>query len=278
MNTFKNYTDAKILNNYMIKSNETKEEEYLKAMNTIEERWKIIYIDGVQTNYKISTHGNVRNYVTDTDMSIEISSNRYRRVTLYINGIRNRKSVHRLIAEAFIPIPKKYTKKGYTVKDLTVNHKDGVKGHNIISNLEWSTIRENTIHAFDTGLALTSMGEKSHLAKMSNEQAIRCCELLEQGYRTSIIAEIVGVTKKSVQKIKDGESWKRLASQYNFARIGKAIPNTLDDSVIHEICKDLEKKCYSDYVLGKKYGVSREYIRDIRTHKRRKNISSLYNF
>ena len=273
-----NLIDLRILNNYIIKSNEIKEEEYLKALNDIEEKWKIIKIDNENTQYLVSNHGNVRKITSDSNMVLSYSHKNYIRINLSINGKQTVKTVHRLVAEAFIPIPQKYIKKGYTIKDLTVNHKDGVKSHNVVTNLEWNTIKENTIHAFDNGLANTSIGEKSHLAKMSNEQAIKCCELLEQGYRTSEIANIVGVTKKSVQKIKDGESWKRLASQFKFARIGKAIPNTLSEDSIHEICNDLEKKCYSDYELGIKYGVSREYIRDIRMHKRRKKISLLYNF
>lgn len=273
-----NLIDAKILNNYIIKSNEMKEEEYLKALNELEEKWKIIKINNKPTQYIVSNHGNIRHCTSTDNLKSYLYKDRYEQVNLSIDGKQKTKAVHRLVAEAFMPIPQKYIKKGYTVNDLTVNHKDGVKSHNIVSNLEQNTVRENTIHAFDNGLANTSMGEKSHLAKMNNEQAIKCCELLEQGYRTREIAEIVGVTKKSVQKIKGGESWKRLGSQYNFARIGNAVPNKLSENTIHEICKDLEKKCFSDYEIGTKYGVSREYIRDIRTHKRRKNISLLYNF
>ena len=273
-----NSIDAKILNNYTIKSNELKEEEYLLALNENKEKWKIIKIDNKNTSYLISNHGNVRRSTDDNNMKLYHQNKNYVRVNLLVDGKQTTKTVHRLVAEAFIPIPKKYSKKGYTIKDLTVNHKDGIKSHNIVSNLEWVTIKENTIHAFNNGLANTSLGENSHLAKMTNKQAIRCCELLEQGYRTSEIANIVGVTKKSVQKIKDGESWKRLGSQHKFVRIGKAIPNTLNESTIHEICKDLEKKCYTDYELSNKYKVSREYIRDIRNHKRRKSISAQYNF
>ena len=268
--------DSKYLNNYIVKSNEMKEEEYLKSLNNTSEKWKTIVIDDIITDYKISTHGNVKNYITDKDLTIETSSNRYKRVTLYINGKRYKHSVHRLMAIAFISIPKKYIKKGYTIKDLCVNHKDGVKGHNIITNLEWSTIRENTIHAFDTGLANISLGENSHLAKMTYEQAYRCCELLEQGYRVGAIAELVGVSKKSVQKIKSGESWTRLSKNFNFARIGKAIPNSIPEDTIHDICKDIASTQYRDIELSKKYNVSREYIRDIRIKKRRTKISSLY--
>ncbi len=49
-----------------------------------------------------------------------------------------RASIHRLIAQEFIPNPEN--------KDQ-VNHIDGIKDHNVLSNLEWVTRSENQIHA-----------------------------------------------------------------------------------------------------------------------------------
>lgn len=51
--------------------------------------------------------------------------------------------IHRLMAQAFIPNPE---------NKATVNHKDGVKDNNIITNLEWTTHKENMSHALKTGL------------------------------------------------------------------------------------------------------------------------------
>ena len=65
----------------------------------------------------------------------------------YINKINgyvycNAGQVHRLVARAFFG-----NKEGFDV-----NHKDGNKQNNTISNLEWCTHKENMQHAFRTGL------------------------------------------------------------------------------------------------------------------------------
>lgn len=54
--------------------------------------------------------------------------------------------VHRLVAKAFIPIPKKYLKQGLTEKDLAVNHIDEDPSNNCVSNLEWTTTKENNAY------------------------------------------------------------------------------------------------------------------------------------
>ena len=51
--------------------------------------------------------------------------------------------VHRLVAEAFIPNPD---------KKPVIDHLDGNKKNNCVSNLEWVTIAENNQRAYETGL------------------------------------------------------------------------------------------------------------------------------
>jgi hypothetical protein len=69
---------------------------------------------------------------------------------------------HRLIAAAFL---------GECPDGLQVNHKDGDKANNCPYNLEYVTRSQNLQHAHDTGLMRTHFGEKSRLAKLTDEQA-----------------------------------------------------------------------------------------------------------
>ena len=60
---------------------------------------------------------------------------------------------HRLVAEYFIDNPNNYP---------VVNHKDGDKLNNNVTNLEWASYSENTTHA-----------HKNNLIKMNNSTAYR---------------------------------------------------------------------------------------------------------
>ena len=70
--------------------------------------------------------------------------NGYLTVDLAKNGKVKTTLVHRIVAETFLPEAPgcKY-----------VNHKDGVKTHNSVSNLEWVTSKRNRQHAVENQLA-----------------------------------------------------------------------------------------------------------------------------
>ena len=67
----------------------------------------------------------------------------YKYVELCKNGKQKTHTVHRLVAEAFLP---------NLQKKPEVNHKWGIKSDNRASELEWNTRSENMKHAYKTGL------------------------------------------------------------------------------------------------------------------------------
>lgn len=93
--------------------------------------------------YNISNNGRVRNIKTGRILKTNINSHGYLIVCLRKNNKQYTKSIHRLIADAFYD--------GNHV-GLDVNHIDGNKLNNHLSNLEFCTRQENIQHAFDNGL------------------------------------------------------------------------------------------------------------------------------
>ena len=75
----------------------------------------------------------------------------YERVVLTKDGIRKTYSVHKLVALAFIPNPENKT---------TINHIDGNKRNNNVSNLEWATEKENQKHKWKNGFANYNRDER----------------------------------------------------------------------------------------------------------------------
>ena len=99
-------------------------------------------------NYIVSNTGKVRRCGSDRDRSVRDRKG-YPSIDLYTNGERRTRRVHRLVAEAFIPNPDNKPE---------VNHIDGNKHNNDVSNLEWVTSKENCRHAWNNGLGKPSRG------------------------------------------------------------------------------------------------------------------------
>lgn len=114
-------------------------------INTFKEQWKVIKYRSIKANtYEISNWGRIRNIQTRKILKPNMYKGYYKiklktRFKKYCSY-----KIHRLVATMFI--------EGHTKERNTVNHKDGIKTNNYDWNLEWVTISENIIHAWETGL------------------------------------------------------------------------------------------------------------------------------
>lgn len=127
------------------------------------ERWE--YIRGYDNNYQISSYGRVKSLKFSKEKYLKPKQNRggYLEVLLYKNNKGKLYRIHRLVAEAFIQNTYNYPE---------VNHKDGDKLNNCVSNLEWCTRSKNQKHACVTSLA-GSISKVKDRARINGKQACK---------------------------------------------------------------------------------------------------------
>lgn len=104
--------------------------------------WKVIPF---APNYEISDNGMVMSHkcVQDKALKPYKDKNGYWGLTLRVNGKSIRKRIHNIVAETFIENMHNYP---------CVNHIDGNKTNNNVSNLEWCTYKYNSAHCRELGL------------------------------------------------------------------------------------------------------------------------------
>lgn len=127
----------------------------------------------------------------------------YKHVTLTLGKSRiKRYSVHRLVALAF---------HGVAPRDLEVCHLDGDRANNRSENLTYGTHRENIAHRDRMGR--TCRGDRSHLAKVTDDQCLEMLKLIEQGVAIREIAARYSMSVPHVYGLKYGSIRKHLRTR-----------------------------------------------------------------
>lgn len=132
--------------------------------------------------YGITSCGKVWSYKRQKFLQGCPDKDGYLLVGLYKDGIRKTFKIHRLVAEAYIPNPE---------GKLTVNHKDEIKTHNYINNLEWATSAENNNYGTRTKRA---------------SKAVYCIELDRVFESQSQAARELGLSVNALNKCVKGKS------------------------------------------------------------------------
>ncbi|QEM43271.1 HNH endonuclease [Bacillus phage Chotacabras] len=224
------------------------------------EIWKSL--DGIIDcggNYIVSTYGNVKNATAGNDLSLQVSPHGYNRAMLH-NG-KNRKNVfvHRLVALAFIPNPDNKPQ---------VNHKDGNKLNNKVSNLEWVTPSENIQHAYDSELRAIKLGSEVNNATLTEDIVKLIKADLINCSSTAILAEKYNVSSSAISDIKVGITWSHVEVEgftpykttVNGSNNGKSRLTEDDVRLIKKLHRD---KKFKQVELSKMFNVSKHAISDI---------------
>ena len=228
----------------------------------MKEKVKPIYIDGEESEYLIYNDGRVFSLYQNRFIKPSYTSG-YQAITLSHNNERKRYYIHRLVATAFIPNPKKL---------LLVNHKDLNRSNNNVKNLEWIDYRGNYIHAIKSGAYISN---KYPRIKKKDVELIG--QMLESGSRKIDIIKALPqynegtirqlLWKPSLRDLKilskyDIKMKKYSLSSYSNIR-GRSV---IDEKTVKKIIRYL-KNHKSNREIAKKLNINEGIVTNIRNHK-----------
>lgn len=147
--------------------------------------------------YFITSCGKVWSFKTNKFLKPNIAKDGYHHYRLYIDGKVKTFLAHRLVASTYLPNPDNLP---------CVNHKDEVKSHNFVNNLEWCTHKYNA-----------NYGTAIQRANESKYKKIMCMETGQIFNSQQEAAEWAGVKPSTLatyflrnRKTCGGYTWKQL--------------------------------------------------------------------
>lgn len=183
------------------KSTNKNDKNYAGIDNKIYEDEIFVDIIGYEGLYQISNYGKVLalRYKNTHEQLLQpvIKKSGYVVYNLNKDGKYTYPRSHRLVALHFIENKNNHP---------FVNHIDGNKLNNQVSNLEWCSMEYNNRHAKETGLLREPY--TNTLKKLNEEKVKEIKSLLEQGKFMTDIAKIYGVSRDSISNIKYDITWK----------------------------------------------------------------------
>lgn len=147
-----------------------------------------------------SSFGRIKSYYMTHDGRVRkfyLAKNGYLRIQFQKR--KGQKTVHRLIAEAWIPNP-------YNLP--FINHINGIKTDNRPVNLEWCTGSQNQRHAITTGLKKIQYGVHTSGAKFDEIQIKTIKTCIRDGMRNRDLGNYFKVNHCQISSIKIGAIWK----------------------------------------------------------------------
>jgi hypothetical protein len=217
-------------------------------------------------NYKITIDGEVfSNHSGVWKLKSKVDNKGYDSVQLVRpDGSKQRKSIHRLVAENFIP---------NLSNKPCVNHIDGNKKNNCSSNLEWCSYSENEKHSYQVlnkAANKTNLGNTGYLAEDGRE--------IHQYYITGEYLKSYGSCRDAASKINGSQGTLHMAAigkrkshkgyRWSFEKMDnlpsmtKGTTKKLSTEQVLEIRALLSVQNLGE--LAEQFAVSKDTIRDIK--------------
>ena len=175
---------------------------------------KEICIDGQPTGYRIRDNGEVVGKYGRL-LKERYCPSGYVQLALRFNGRYVYVYLHRAVYQAFV---------GEIPKGIEINHKDGNKLNNDISNLELSTRVENVNHSWEYGLSYKHDPHMKHNIEKELEKEFpknvieNICKDMENHKLTYYeIAAMYKCKPSMVQNIASGKLWPEISTKYDIA-------------------------------------------------------------
>ncbi len=188
----------------------------------------------------------------------------YRVALVSDSGEKKSMLLHRLVALTYLEKPE---------GDYEVNHIDGNKKNNCLSNLEWVTRSDNLKHAYSLNL-MTVAGVTNPRCILTEEQVVEIYSKLMNGEKNSVLAEQYGVERTTILHIKKKLSWSHLLKDLPDIKIKHKSQSMTREQVI-KVCEELSKG-KQPLALSKELGYSYNAICDIKRRKCFAEISKEY--
>lgn len=198
-------------------------------------------------------------YVTEEGKVISMFKGNEKEMKQRLNGdgypivsIREQKraKVHRLVAEAFIPNPNQLPQ---------VNHIDGIKTNNHVSNLEWVNNSQNQKHAWDIGLQKRRTPKNAVFSPSEIQQIIDEYQTTETSQRK--LAEKYDCSKTTIADILNGRYYNHDKTRASVSKEKTPQKLTFEQAEKIRAIWDAEQPSYNS--LGKRYGVNHKTIKKI---------------
>jgi len=162
-------------------------------------------------NWFINKEGKIYSDYVGRELKPYISGSSYLQINRqYVDNDGKRKKkkfyVHRLVAETFL---------GEIPKNMVVNHKDGNKLNNHVSNLEIVTSKENNDHA-KANCLLNIKGSSHGKSKLNEQQVLKIKQMFIDGYSDKEIASIYDVSRGTINPIRRNKTWKHVVLEGGF--------------------------------------------------------------